>query len=86
MPVLASDPKLDQGIREYNAGHYSEAVSLFNVAQTSEFNNPVLHYYLANALAKINMTKDAIKEYKVAMALQPEGQLACITARRLSIS
>jgi len=76
LPAPAGNPKLDQGIREYNAGHYTEAVSLLNVAQTSEFNNPILHYYLANALAKINMTKDAIKEYKVAMALQPEGQMA----------
>jgi tetratricopeptide (TPR) repeat protein len=67
---------LDQGIRAYNAGKYDEAIGRLGQAESTEFNNPILHYYLANALAKTKQTPDAIKEYKVALALEPNGQLA----------
>lgn len=61
-----------------------DAVGLLGQAQSAEFNNPVLHYYLANALSKINQKNDAIREYKVALALQPEGQLADYCQKALS--
>jgi thiol-disulfide isomerase/thioredoxin len=76
---------LDQAIREYNAGHYSEAIGLFGEAEPTEFNNAVLHYYLANALSKTNQKEDAAKEYKIALALEPHGQLADYCARALRV-
>lgn len=75
LPVSAS-AALDSGIKEYNAGNYQRAIGLFGQAESTDFNNPVLHYYLANALAKTNKIPDALKQYKVAMAMEPTGQLA----------
>jgi tetratricopeptide (TPR) repeat protein len=81
--ALAASPFLEDGIKEYNAGHFQEAVGLFGQAQSAEFNNPVLHYYLANALSRMNQTKEAIKEYRIAIALQPEGQMATFCQQAL---
>jgi tetratricopeptide (TPR) repeat protein len=81
--AIATSPYLEQGISEYNAHHYEEAVGLFGQAQSAEFNNPVLHYYLANALSRLKQTKEAIKEYRIAIALQPQGQIAEYCQRAL---
>jgi hypothetical protein len=75
-PGMAASEILNKGIKAFNSGHYQKAIGLLGQAETSEFNNPVLHYYLANALSKVNQKPDAIKEYKIAMALQPEGQMS----------
>lgn len=77
-----SDTPMDQGIAAYNAGHYDQAVGLLGEAEPTNFNNPVLHYYLGNALAHTNHRADAIKQYKLALILDPSEQLAkyCQTA------
>lgn len=81
---VAANRYLDQGIKEYYEGNYPEAVGLLGQAEATDFNNPVLHYYLANALSKTNQKADAIKEYKIALAMEPKGQLAdyCVRALR----
>jgi tetratricopeptide (TPR) repeat protein len=81
----AANKYLDDGIKEYNLGHYSEAIGLLGEAEPTEFNNPVLHYYLGNAFSKTHQKDDAVKEYKIALALEPRGQIAeyCERALRL---
>jgi hypothetical protein len=74
-PCVAASKILSKGIEAYNAGHYQKAIGLFGQAQATEFSNPVLHYYLANALSRVNQKTDAIKEYRIALALQPDGQM-----------
>jgi tetratricopeptide (TPR) repeat protein len=74
--AFATNPVLDKAIKAYHSGNYALSIGLFGQAATTEFNNPILHYYLANALAKTNQTKDAIKEYKIALAQEPDGQIA----------
>lgn len=80
----AANRYLQQGIEQYNAGHYSEAIGSFGAAQSSEFNNPELHYYMANTLARMNQKADAVREYKMALTLQPQGRIAeyCQSALR----
>lgn len=75
LPVFAN-ADLDDGIRKHNAGHYSEALAAFGAAESAEFNNPVLHYYMADSYNRLRQTSDAIREYRVARSLQPKGQLA----------
>jgi tetratricopeptide (TPR) repeat protein len=77
-----SDSPMDQGIAAYNAGHFDQAVGLLGEAEPTNFNNPILHYYLGNALAHTNHRADAIKQYKLALVLDPSDQLAsyCQTA------
>lgn len=83
-PVSAND-FFDKGVKEYNAGNYYEAIGLLGEAEPTDFNNPVLHYYLANAYSKTNQKDDAIKEYKIALALEPQGQLASYCERALRV-
>jgi len=73
---IADNPVLQRGIKEYNAGNYNKALGLLGEAESAEFDNPVLHYYMANTLAHVDQKVKAIKEYKIALAIQPNGQLA----------
>jgi len=71
----ADSPFLTNGIAAFNKGNYSEAYGLLGAAKPTEFENPVWHYYMANALVKLKQKDEAVKEYKLAMDLAPEGQL-----------
>ncbi len=53
-----------------------EALGLFNQAKSTESDNPLLHYYMASALMKLNQKADAIREYKMALLLSPKGKIA----------
>jgi len=67
---------LDKGIGLYQLGKYDEALGMFGSAGASEFNNPVLHYYVGDIYRKQNLKDDAIREYEIALALQPKGTIA----------
>lgn len=75
---------LNKGIEAYNQGKYSDAIGLLGGAKSSDSDNPVLHYYMANALVRMNYKTEAIREYKIAIDLQPKGKLAdyCRSALR----
>jgi tetratricopeptide (TPR) repeat protein len=76
VPQATADSPFDAAISAYNAKHYDKAIGLFGEAEPTNFNNPILHYYLANALAYTNHRADAIKQYKLALLLDPSDQLA----------
>ena len=76
LPILASTSQTDKGVAAYNAGEYREAIKLLGDAKATDFTNPLLHYYLANALLKLGAKESALKEYKLARDLQPDGQMA----------
>lgn len=75
-PAIAGSEFLDKAIAAYNAGNYNEAMGLLGEAESRDFNDPVLHYYLANTLSHLDSKDEAIKEYKIALAMQPDGQMA----------
>jgi tetratricopeptide (TPR) repeat protein len=64
---------LKQGMVEYNAGDYNNASGHLGAALNTEFNNPVLHYYLASCYVHLNQKEAAIREFRIAYALQPDG-------------
>jgi thiol-disulfide isomerase/thioredoxin len=66
---------LTNAIEAFKKGNYSETVGLLGAAKPTEFDNPVWHYYMANALIHLNQKQGAIREYQMAMDLAPEGQL-----------
>ena len=74
--VNATDKHLEDGVAAYNSGNYSDAVSLFGQALSTEFNNPILHYYYGNALNKMKQKPDAIREYRI--ALSPHHLVHCL--------
>jgi hypothetical protein len=67
---------IDQGIAEFNAGHYDKAIALFGEAEPTNFNNAVFHYYFGSALVRTNHNADAIKQFKLALVLEPKGQVS----------
>jgi len=73
--VWAASP-IDQGIAEFNAGHYDKAIALFGEAEPTNFNNAVFHYYFGSALVRTNHNADAIKQFKLALVLEPKGKVS----------
>lgn len=83
LPALAENPFFEKGIAEYNAGNYQEAVGDLGAAESAEFDKPILHYYMANAFAHLHQNESAIREYRIAYALKPEGELGKLCALAL---
>ena len=75
LPAYGESPFLKKGIQAYTAADYNKAAGLFGEAESSEFNNPVLHYYLANTLIHLKDRDGAIREYRIAYALEPDGDV-----------
>ena len=75
-PALAESPFLLQGIDAYNRGNYSDAMNFFGAAMGTDQNNAILHYYMANSLVQLKQKPDAIREYKLALELEPRGKMA----------
>ncbi|HEY9715896.1 MAG TPA: tetratricopeptide repeat protein [Trichormus sp.] len=73
--ALADNPLLTQGIREYTAGDYANAAGHLGAALSTDYNNAKLHYYLASAYSHLNQRDDAVREYRIAYALQPDGEV-----------
>lgn len=76
LPAQAEGSSLQKGIEAYGAGDYVKAAGHLGAAQSAEFSNPVLHYYLANTLVHLNDREGAIREYRIAYALEPDGDIA----------
>jgi len=75
LPVYGESPFLRKGIEAYTAGDFSKAAGDFGAAESAEFNNPVMHYYLANTLAQLKDRDGAIREYRIAYAIDPDGDV-----------
>lgn len=75
LPTLADENFLQQGINDFNAGSFDQAVGHLGEALATGFNNPTLHYYLACSYIRLKRRDDAIREYRIAYALQPSGEL-----------
>jgi hypothetical protein len=87
-PALASeDMKL--GVAEYNAGDYKSAAGHLGLALPTDFNNAVLHYYLANTYVHLNIRDGAVREFRIAYALEPDkevGRLSKLALKYMGIS
>lgn len=72
-PAAVADPTfLKQGIAEFNAGNYSDAAGHLGAALSTDFNNSVLHYYLGNCYVHMKQRDAAIREFRIAYALDPD--------------
>jgi tetratricopeptide (TPR) repeat protein len=79
----AESPFLKQGIEDYNAGDYQSAISHFGAALASDFNNAVLHYYMASSFVHMKLKDDAIREFRIAYALQPDAEVGKFSKQAL---
>ncbi|HIA53015.1 MAG TPA: hypothetical protein EYN91_13165 [Candidatus Melainabacteria bacterium] len=67
--------KLSSGIALYRCRQFANAANDLGAALPSEFNNPLLHYYYANCMVHLRHKESAIREYRIAYALQPTGTI-----------
>lgn len=67
---------LDQGIKQYSAGQYKQAVTTLRQAIGQESSSDVAHYYLANALMSAGNRTEAALEYKRAFMLARSESMA----------
>jgi tetratricopeptide (TPR) repeat protein len=72
----AANPAMKQGIAEYRSGNYSSAAEHLSAALATEFNDPTIHYYLGNCYMYLKQLESATREYRIAYALQPDGEIA----------
>ncbi len=70
--ALADTNFLKQGIAEFNAGNYTDASGHLGAALSTDFNNSVLHYYLGNCYVHMKQREAAIREFRIAYALDPD--------------
>lgn len=87
-PARASED-MKQGVAEYNAGDYKSAAGHLGAALPTDFNNAVLHYYLANTYVHLNIRDGAVREFRIAYALEPDkevGRLSRLALKYMGIS
>ncbi len=66
---------LGKATEEYRHRRFADAANDLGAALPSEFNNPLLHYYYANCMVHLKHKESAIREYRIAYALQPSGTI-----------
>jgi tetratricopeptide (TPR) repeat protein len=81
----ADNKYMEQGIKEYNAGDYMSAVGHLGEAESQDFNDAKLHYYLANAFVRIKQLDAAIREYRIGFALEPDGPVGAMCKQALDL-
>lgn len=72
-PATPKENFLAKATDEYLHRQYADAAHDLGAALPSEFNNPLLHYYFANCMVHLHRKESAIREYRIAYALQPNG-------------
>lgn len=72
-PAMTEDSPMETGIKEYTAGKYSDALEHLGGALNSEFNNAKLHYYMGSCYLKLHHKEAAVREFRIAYALEPTG-------------
>lgn len=77
-------PEVKEGVSAYNRGDYKTAVIKLSGALSTEFNNAAVHYYLANAFVHLKQTESAIREFRIAYALQPDAEVGKFSKEALT--
>ncbi len=79
----AESPLLKQGIEDYNNGDYANAVGHLGQSLSQEFGNPVMHYYMGNAYVHLRERDAAIREFRIAFALDPKSKVGELAKKAL---
>jgi len=74
-PTLATNKFLLQGIQDYRNGDFATAAGNLGAAMPTEFNSPILHYYMGNCCVHLKQMESAVREFRISYALDPTGQV-----------
>jgi len=78
-------PEMKEGIAAYSRGDYRTAMGSLQGALSTEFNNATLHYYLGNCFVHMKQQESAIREFRIAYAISPEGEVGRFSKAALKI-
>ncbi|MBX9666893.1 MAG: hypothetical protein K2X93_04705 [Candidatus Obscuribacterales bacterium] len=78
------NPHLKKGITLFKVGSYKDAVGEFGMALSTDFDNSVLHYYLANTWVNLKQREAAIREFRIAYALTPKKDAGILSKQALA--
>lgn len=81
--ALALSPAFKEGIEAYNQGDYKTANGKLGEALSQDFNNANLHYYMANTFVHLNQREAAVREFRIAYALEPEKEVGKLSKMAL---
>ncbi|HEY9775201.1 MAG TPA: hypothetical protein V6C81_15660 [Planktothrix sp.] len=84
-PAWADSKLVQQGIDEYTRGDYDNASGHLGEALSTDFNNPKLHYFLGSSYVHLNQRDGAIREFRIAYALQPQGEVGDMAKKGLAL-
>jgi hypothetical protein len=76
---------LKQGIDEFRTGKYQDAAGHLGAALSTDFNDPVLHYYLGSTYVRLNQRDGAVREFRIAFALNPDSEAGRLSKQALSM-
>jgi hypothetical protein len=71
----AEENELQIGMDNYKKHDWSEALAHLGAALPTEFNNANLHYHMANCMVHMRQKESAIREYRIAYAMDPHGKI-----------
>jgi tetratricopeptide (TPR) repeat protein len=74
-PAHAANKFLLQGIQDYRNGDFNAAAGNLGAAMSTDFNNAMLHYYMGNCCVHLKQMESAVREFRIAYALDPTGQV-----------
>ena len=74
-PAQSANKFLLQGIQDYRNGDFSAAAGNLGAAMSTDFNNAMLHYYMGNCCVHLKQMESAVREFRIAYALDPTGQV-----------
>ncbi len=84
LPGYCDDTSFPDGIKAFKAGKYQNALDLFGAALPSQFQNPALHYYMANSYVHLKQREACIREYRIAYALEPDKEVGKLSKLALT--
>lgn len=83
-PSFAND-FMKEGMAEYAAGNYGDASGHFGGALSTDFNNATLHYYLGSCYAHMKQKEAAVREFRIAYALEPDKEVGRYAKQALEL-
>jgi tetratricopeptide (TPR) repeat protein len=77
LPVSAESNTalMKEAVADYRAGHFADAAGNFYGTLTKEFNNPLVHYYMASCYVHLEDSESAVREFRIAYALAPNTDI-----------
>jgi hypothetical protein len=76
---------MTKGVQDYKTGHYADAAKNLSAAVKSDFNDPILHYYLGSSYVRLQQKDAAIREFRIAFALQPDEEVGRLSKQALAL-